>query len=581
MRNSYFHKMGFIRMTKGLIIGLLIMVVLSPSSSTASNGIASSVCGGNSAPSTSAPINLALHKSYTIATTAPDEAFASGDANYPDGGKLTDGVFGSDQGWWSAGWLGWARQDTRQIVIDLESVSTVNSIRMRFFQERQSAVLFPSQVKFELSTDRVNWFVLGNASAGIPNDQEGTLTEWITLPDLNHAGRYIRVTVPVRKWVFADEIEVSGHIGKVNNAVQPIGSPDNALNKGYLDSDTRQILIYTGYNPANPDFVNWTAEHFKPYAGYVDVNGTIQDTMFNSFLFLPFEAAAPSGNRYDGAGGTTRADWQYFLDQLFASGKQIDALNDAVGEVRTALGNTLFTPTVYISIPYPAEASTGWGDINQDGVVDELDGFKPGTNVDEVTALNNRAAAIQWYVDEVESRFAAGLYSNLKLEGFYWLSEAIDYEFGPNEMSLLQQVSDLLHNQNYKFEWIPYYQASGFQDWEQAGFDAALMQPNHMFDQTSYSRITGTANLAKRFGMGIEIEMDATMHLQGERDRYYDYLDGGVEYGYMNGAYLAWYDWVKHLHALSGSIYGDIREVYDETYRFIKGTYVARACRVN
>lgn len=520
--------------------------------------------------------NLALGQSYTVTATSADEMMAGYETNYPDSGgtELTDGALGLSS-LADPAWQGWARQDHRRIVVDLGAAGSVSEVRMRFLQDPPSGILFPAAVRYELSFDNIHWRDLGSLPSAIARSAPGTATQWYELDGLHHAGRYLRITVPVDTWMFADEIEAWGGRGIREGADTAAGSPDSADEPiGYPAGTERQILIFTGHNPADPAFVEWTAADFRPYAGYVDTNGDIQDTMFNSFLFVAYESRAPSGNNYVDSPPSNQADWQYLLDRFFQSGLQIDALNTAVGEVRLATGQANFTPSVYIGIPYPSPSQTQWGDLNGDSVVDGADSF--GAGASPAQALANRVAAVEWYMDEAIARFGSGSYGNLSLAGFYWIPEAIQYERSPHELALLQQISSFLDGQGLKFEWIPYFQAGGFRDWELAGFDIALLQPNYMFDAVPETRLARAAALAEQYGLGVEIELDATMHLETERNKYYRYLNGGVDYGYMEGSFLAWYDWVKHLGATSRSIYADIREVYDATYRFIKGTYTKK-----
>lgn len=56
------------------------------------------------------------------------------------------------------------------------------------------------------------------------------------------------------------------------------------------------------------------------------------------------------------------------------------------------------------------------------------------------------------------------------------------------------------------------------------------------------------------------------------RDRFYDYLDAGVKYGWMKGSLLGWYDGGGAVRQfLEKPEIG--RRFYEDLYRFIKGTY--------
>ena len=77
----------------------------------------------------------------------------------------------------------------------------------------------------------------------------------------------------------------------------------------------------------------------------------------------------------------------------------------------------------------------------------------------------------------------------------------------PHEVELVKFTADYIHSKGYYFIWIPYYQSSGFTKWKSYGFDAAVMQPNYMFDlEQSTSRLEVTSTRLKWMHMCVEIE---------------------------------------------------------------------------
>ena len=83
---------------------------------------------------------------------------------------------------------------------------------------------------------------------------------------------------------------------------------------------------------------------------------------------------------------------------------------------------------------------------------------------------------ICWYIDELMKRFKQAKYKHLKLSGFYWLAEDIDFT-----KDLSVPLSKYIHSMNKTFCWIPYWQAKGYNQWKELGFDIAYQQPNHFF----------------------------------------------------------------------------------------------------
>lgn len=86
----------------------------------------------------------------------------------------------------------------------------------------------------------------------------------------------------------------------------------------------------------------------------------------------------------------------------------------------------------------------------------------------------DQVKATRWYIDELMKRFKQAKYKHLKLSGFYWLAEDIDFT-----KDLSVPLSKYIHSMNKTFCWIPYWQAKGYNQWRELGFDIAYQQPNH------------------------------------------------------------------------------------------------------
>jgi hypothetical protein len=193
---------------------------------------------------------------------------------------------------------------------------------------------------------------------------------------------------------------------------------------------------------------------------------------------------------------------------------------------------------------------------------------------EDFSNINDRKKVIMWWIDRLEARFAAGGYDNLKLDGFYWFHECIEFS-DPHEVELVKFTADYLHSKGYHFIWIPYYMASGFNQWKSLGFDAAVMQPNYMFSETvTEDRLYHNAEFAKQLGMGVEIEADyGVISDPAKRDKYLAYLRAGVETGYMHSIKMYYQDGgpgiLYSAYRSQDSMY---HQVYDDTYRYAKGT---------
>ncbi len=536
--------------------------------------------GGKAASSYGAPaqsdVDLALGKPYTVQDPWLDPQWVQSETSHPDtnGTKLTDGVYGTAT---VANFVGYLRDDYRNIDVDLGDIQTIHSASAGFLQDVQAGIYFPETVTFYLSSDGTNWAKIRTVPTAIPLDTtssngSSSIYQTFSLSGLNYAARYIRIHLQTHVWLFCDEVRVMG-LTTVAATVPfptvtpPVSTPALGFPKAgpLTGGASQQALIYNGYT-AN-DTSTWTVADFKPYVTYVDTSGNSQSMLFDSFLFLP-EGTAPSGDSF-GASGTpsNQADWQYYIDNTFDPANQLTALNAAVANAHTALHNDLI-PAVVIAIPYPSPSQTQ---------------FSAGVNfnqnqVGNSTAQQNRFNAIKWYIDTVIQNWNTAGYTNLNLIGFYWYDENIEYGLSTIEIPLIQQVAAYIHSQGYKFYWIPDYQGQGFQIWQQLGFDIANMQPNYYTAPSSVpaQRLAVAAAISKQYGMGIEIEMDdnilnMTPGGSSYRMKVQSYFSYGSTEGYK-GTFCNWYQGIKTLENASQSTNAPVRAIYDSSEQWMMPT---------
>lgn len=351
--------------------------------------------------------------------------------------------------------------------------------------------------------------------------------------------------------------------------------PPGPVAEGY---PANLLLVYTGfYSLARLDFPpgvlevptdvarldggEWVPADFIPYVAHLDREGVPDDTFFDSFLFLGLRSWR--GREFAGERGQDRAslwaDWQWYLDRLFTPGKQLDALNTTVGAVADYLGLEDYTVNVYIMIPYPSYLVTDFG--HPDGTMGGM----------SLLPVENRFRAVRWYVDEVIARWNAWHPARLRLAGFYWLQEHINPAV-PDEERLVRDVVKYVQELGYRIGWIPWSGAMLATRWAEYGFDWAIIQPNHMFrDQPGM--IETAVQRGRTYRMGIEIELDGRVRQADGERRLYDYLNGGVTYGYMREAMLGYYQDLDMMLRLYLEEQGRRRYMYDDLYEFAKGTY--------
>ncbi|NLI01631.1 MAG: DUF4855 domain-containing protein, partial [Chthonomonadales bacterium] len=297
-----------------------------------------------------------------------------------------------------------------------------------------------------------------------------------------------------------------------------------------------------------------------PYVSHV-ASGRPRAWLFHAFLFLHFTAR--SGVRTDD-GPTTRSDWEYQLDQWFAPGRDLHALDEAVAEAARRLGKPPRPRLVLLTIPYPNPTVRDFG-AGLDGAsldLQDQDGVRK---------------AAEWYVGEAVRRFASAGFRHLKLWGIYWMREEMPLSDEPR----VRTVADVVHQAGLKFAWIPWWRASGFDRWRVPGFDVAFLQPNYAFHAWTHggsvrrNRLAAAADLAAKHGLGIEMEAGDVVNSEADRLAFLHYLADGATgmLDYQRSA-MAYYLGTETIERISTSNRPQDRLVYDSLARYIAGNRV-------
>lgn len=421
--------------------------------------------------------NVALEKPYTVTQEMKDNQLMSYETRTEgDNGskyELTDGKKGSSTDFLDKNWVGYSRQVARSVTIDLEKPTFVQSIYSGFLSQREAAIDFPRYVHFYLSDDGNQWFDAGSVYPRNSSSQEASREEF-SVDDIKVTARYVKVQFEVGMFSFADEITVLGRdagkkdkkVGTLKKSKAPKDEPlpDNKATGGVKDMYLSFLYPdHTGNGPLG----TWHKEDFKHVITHVDKNGKSDDWMYNSILF------AMGGNPYDDYKDQTL--WNEAINKLFKPDVNLDALEESTKENKQILGDSKHKTKVVLGIPYPALEATNWGTVDGKTLNFSID--QPGG---EKAALEARSEAVEWYVEQVEEQFKQKHYQNIELEGFYWTHEEIGYKTIYEEQ-LVKNTANMLHERDYKFYWIPFFQSNGTTIWKELGFDSVMMQPNYYF----------------------------------------------------------------------------------------------------
>ncbi len=477
-----------------------------------------------------------------------------------DATMLTDGKFASKATYADTAYFRFTNGLGRTIIYDLGKESAVSSFMGSFLFESSSGVNLPRRLVIKASQNGVDWQTI-HTTANFQTLESAARVELTESFDKTYKARYIKFEFAITTHIYCDELAIYGTKQIPDDAADIVAdeAEDTIYPDKYITPDdflgVNNMLLSYHCLPNDLEGGRITVEEYLPHVGYFDREGNLTDTFFDSFLYLPYTAFNYSDNAKSLDG------WKFYIENQFTADRNVDALNTAVGQVKEELGLDDYTVSVFFSILYTFTESTSFGDIDGDGVVENF------------TKIEDRKKAIKWIIDEQVRLFEQGNYENLELYGFYWFEESIAFS-DPHETELIRYASDYLHSLGYKLMWIPYYQASGFSDWKELGFDMACMQPNYAFSgQATIDRLYDNAATTKRLGMCVEIEINQ-YDSKADILRYKEYLAVGAETGYMNavkcyyqgGVPGAFYYAYKSTDPL-------INSVYHDTYLFAKGKY--------
>lgn len=325
-----------------------------------------------------------------------------------------------------------------------------------------------------------------------------------------------------------------------------------------LEGYENVCLTYT-FRRSGADNGRHYEKDLLPYTAYLDTKGNIKDFFFDSYLFLPCMDYGPSGARMhlDEGNPTKAIDWTSYVDDTFAAGANVDALEKAYGTTKAALGNTDSKAGVFFTLLYPGKRATNFGTL--------------GGRSLNFSKMEDRKYAVKWMIDEQMARFEQAGYQHLDLVGFYWLEE---YIAAGDDAEILNYAADYLHSKGLKFIWIPWYKANGYERWESFGFDVACMQPNLMWiGYNDPTRVKASIAASEQYGLSMEMECDGRVYTDEYFARYLNYLEGGLNSSMMNAVKMYYQDGKTAVYYKACySTDERYRLVYDLTYKYAKKT---------
>ena len=452
----------------------------------------------------------------------------------------------------------------RLFCFDLGKLVSLSRFELSFAYYPDWAIMLPDKVAVYLSRDGKEWYKAG----AVHPEQTGSgfhVTPALKL-DSPVSARFVCFRMDISAWVALDEIRAYGTRALTSQTKTPAAC-------GYPAEDIHGTAATTGWAAPSPDLLGGAGDIFLAYhgrtdvrteedllyqVGYYDKDGKLADTMFDGILFL-MAGDFPSrlGGGTGGVLNYNKSDLEWLADTLFAEGQNVDALEHAVGTLKKTLSlPDDYRVCYYLSLYLPS--CDDFGDLDGDGKSEDL------------SANGGKLLVLKKAVDMLEAQMQKRNYQNVSFGGYYWYNESMSSD--RSDVSLLNAVADYVHTKGRQLFWIPYYTAYGWSSWKTYGLDSACLQPNYAFSlNVPDSRLTSAAVNAARYGMSIEMEMDARC-LTDDRfvDRYFAYLEHGARLGFMDGCVHIYYMSSGSLSRFANSESPLQRLLYDNTYHYIR-----------
>ncbi|MBO4452774.1 MAG: DUF4855 domain-containing protein [Clostridia bacterium] len=491
---------------------------------------------------------------------------------------LSNGVKAKNAVYSDGAWFHITHGGNRDIVFDLGRTSAVTGFSAEFLRDEQPNVNLPRNLKFMVSENGKDWQLLYSSVSVTTERSQDIVAVGAEFKD-SYKARYARLTFTVNGHAYIDEIEV---YGKKNASKAKDLVPDYLENGGsavgeYItpaefDGIRNIMLSYNclrGSDGSHTESGFITSDEYLPYVAYIDGDGKIADTFFDGFLYLPYTA-------YNYSDYCRTADgWRFYVDDIYYGDRNMAALDECVGKVKASLGDGDYKVSVFTAVLYTFKTRSDgsanvFGDIDGDGKAEDFD------------KIADRKKAIKWIMDAEYDRFRAGNYGNLEFKGFYWFEEFINYN-DKDEKELIRFASDYAHKLGAKLIWIPYFNATGYADWKELGFDLACKQPNYMFNSDATSEMLYiNAEQTKELGMCVEMELTGPTN-KANAARFEEYMIAGAVTGYMHAVKIYYQDGVPGaLYTAYSSADPGVRRLYDDCYLYATERFeISDAAEIN
>ena len=472
---------------------------------------------------------------------------------------LTNGICAETPDYLDPAFTHFSGGTEREIVYRLENLSAVDGFRLTLLRQDAAGVGTPYILDVSVSENGKDWQCV-SSTRRIPTDDPAKVFAVEKSFGNVYKAAWVKLRFDMSLHIWLENFSVFGTTAIPKSAVSVVADPVECKEPNRYPAfsdlcDTHNIVLL--YNCFPPEFHltgQLTKEEARRYVGYYDKEDKLLDTFIDGYLMLPYAKFTYSKWYKCGEG------WRFYIDRTFEDGMNVDALEDAAKLVSEGLGRDvktkLFLTILHTNATY-GERPEKFGELN-------------GREID-TSKLEDRKFAIKWCVDEQIKRFKEKDRPHTELCGFYWFEESINFN-DPIDSEAIRYASEYVHSLGYKLIWIPYYQAWGYRNWKELGFDVACMQPNYAFHKEETAQcLYDNAELTKKYGLCYEMELNS-VRSEYDVSKYREYMKAGAETGFMHSVKMYYQDGRAFVSAcVSKEELG--RSVYDDTYLFAKEKY--------
>lgn len=468
---------------------------------------------------------------------------------------LTDGVYHGDD--IENDYFKFYRGAGRHVVVDLGVTMAVDGCKLTFQDRYTWGITTPVVYYISVSENGTDWvtvFAEHNPDYGKTSRIKDTRSCEF---ESSYRARYVRLTFPtvpdneISCQVYMGEFEV---LGRKNPEGAVSATPNNDIKYGrYPDPKEFGIedILWAGIGNEVGEFCEgyhvMTEDTAYRYITEFDQDGNPIGTLFDSVGFTTRGNLNWHADRNEG--------YSWFLKLLYSEGINLDALDAARGRLNKELGVSEKT-TVFVSVNCPK-------------IGDVFNGKKIETADDYISCL-------KWMADSAISEFNKKGYVNIELRGFYWQMENLrPNKWDPDpafDTEAAIAFNDYVHSLGYISLWCPYYSnIVGLYHSLYYGFDITLWQPNHVFSASEPQRLDIVSELAKIYGIGVEIEVEPNKQSKESLERYREYLKAGVKYGFIDSINAYYQGAIPGMYIeYSDSEYEIEKAIFDESILYLK-----------